>query len=138
MTITIPLRIVSERNQRQSRWALARKTAAQRAHAKMNCNTHPAMQKQRWAVRNGGIVVTLTRIAPRKLDEHDGLRDAFKAIVDGVADSLGVKDNDPRVAWQYRQRSGKPREYAVQIDISPFGEIETAVDEIDEWKDVVP
>lgn len=49
------------------------------------------------------VVVTLTRVAPRALDD-DNLAYSFKAIRDGVADGLGVRDNDPRVSWRYEQR----------------------------------
>jgi len=59
--------------------------------------------------------ITLTRIAPRQLDAHDGLRSALKPVVDGVADFFGCKDNDPRLQWQYEQRRGGVREYAVEI-----------------------
>jgi hypothetical protein len=63
----------------------------------------------------GGCAITLTRIAPRELDAHDGLRSALKPVVDGVADFFGCKDNDPRLSWQYEQRRGRVREYAVEI-----------------------
>lgn len=61
--------------------------------------------------------VTLTRIAPRPLD-GDGWQSAAKPIRDGVADFLGVKDNDPRVTWNYAQRKGRVRECAVEIEIA--------------------
>ena len=37
-------------------------------------------------------VVTLTRVAPRLLDEHDNLRASLKACVDGISQRLAVKD----------------------------------------------
>lgn len=61
--------------------------------------------------------VWLTRIAPRQLDD-DNLRSAFKALRDGIADRLGVKDNDPRVRWEYAQERGKPKEYAARVTIT--------------------
>ena len=48
------------------------------------------------------ITVTLTRIATGLLDEHDNLRMAFKPTADAVAAWLGMKDNDPRIVWEYR------------------------------------
>lgn len=48
------------------------------------------------------VTVTIVRIAPRALDD-DNLAYAAKAIRDGVADALGVRDNDPRVSWRYAQ-----------------------------------
>lgn len=62
--------------------------------------------------------VRLTRVAPRALDD-DNLRSAFKALRDGIADRLGVKDNDPRVEWQYAQDTGRGKPYAVCIEILP-------------------
>lgn len=66
----------------------------------------------------GSVHVFLTRIAPRSLD-GDNLQGALKNVRDGVADALGVNDNDPRVSWIYGQRRGKPREYAVTVEITP-------------------
>lgn len=62
-------------------------------------------------------VVTLTRVSGGKLDAHDGLRSALKRVVDGVADALGVDDGGPFVRWQYDQRKGPPKTYAVEIRI---------------------
>lgn len=62
------------------------------------------------------IMVTLTRIAPRALDDDNNVA-AFKGIRDGVADALGCKDNDPRITWRYAQKRGMPKEYAVEITI---------------------
>lgn len=64
------------------------------------------------------VVITVTRVAPRPLDQHDGLGAALKPIVDGVADYLGVKDNDKRIAWKLEQRRGRVREYCVEISIA--------------------
>ena len=60
--------------------------------------------------------VTLTRIAPRTLDD-DNLRGALKSCRDGIADRLGIDDRDPRVTWEYAQERGKPREYGVRVEI---------------------
>jgi hypothetical protein len=60
--------------------------------------------------------VVLTRVAPRRLD-GDNLQSGFKAVRDGVADWLGVDDGNGLVDWQYVQRSGKPGEYAVEIEV---------------------
>jgi hypothetical protein len=60
------------------------------------------------------VVVTLTRVASRALDD-DNWVGAAKAVRDGVADWLHVNDNDPRVTWRYDQRKGAQGEYAVEI-----------------------
>jgi hypothetical protein len=73
--------------------------------------------------------VTLTRIAPRTLDLHDNLRMSLKWVADAVSECLipgkaaGRADDDKRITWEYRQEKGKPREYAVKIEI--MGDYET-------------
>ena len=62
-------------------------------------------------------VVTLTRIAPRRLDVHDNLAGGFRSCVDAIADWLGVDDADPRVSWRYEQAKGKPKQYAARVRI---------------------
>lgn len=62
------------------------------------------------------MVLTLTRIAPRKLDD-DNLASGFKATRDGIADWLGIDDGDPRLTWRYAQRKGAPKEYAAEVVI---------------------
>lgn len=62
------------------------------------------------------IRVTLTRIAPRALDD-DNLAYAFKGVRDSIAKCLGVDDRDPRVSWDYAQSRRAPKEYAIAIVI---------------------
>ena len=62
------------------------------------------------------VTVVLTRVAPRRLD-GDNLQSGFKAVRDGVADWLGVDDGNGLIDWQYAQRSGRPSEYAVEIEV---------------------
>ena len=65
------------------------------------------------------VTVTITRVAPSSgLDPHDGLGAALKAIIDGVADALGLKnDRDARVTWVLAQRRGDPKKYFVEVCI---------------------
>jgi hypothetical protein len=65
---------------------------------------------------SGAVAITLTRIAPRVLDT-DNLASGLKAVRDGVADALGVNDGSSRLTWRYAQERGKPREYAVRVEI---------------------
>lgn len=62
------------------------------------------------------VTVTLTRIAPRPLDD-DGWQAAAKSIRDAVAGTLGVKDNSTRVVWRYAQSRGRPKTYSVVITV---------------------
>lgn len=68
--------------------------------------------------------ITLTRIAPRKLDKEDNLPIAFKWIKDYLAGHMiegnksgGMKDGDSRLEWFYAQEKGKPKQYAIKIQI---------------------
>lgn len=62
--------------------------------------------------------VRLVRLSAGTLDD-DNLRGALKAIRDGVADRLGVPDNDPRVRWEYGQERVKRGTYGVRIELLP-------------------
>ncbi len=64
----------------------------------------------------GPVQITLTRIAPRTLDD-DNLASGFKATRDGVADWLGVDDGDKRLSWRYAQERGAPKTYQVRIEV---------------------
>ena len=118
--VELPIRIFSEANISRH-WAARAKRAKQQRGAtevlirselnKLNC---PADVHE--------IVVTLTRVAPRKFD-NDNLLRGFKAVRDGVADALGIDDGNKRVMWFYRQRCGRPKEYKalVQLEYRPVG-----------------
>jgi hypothetical protein len=72
--------------------------------------------------RGSRLAITLTRIAPRWLDD-DNLAGACKAVRDGVADAIGLDDRDHRLRWAYLQATGArpvrgtPATYAVRITI---------------------
>lgn len=105
--IELPIRIESEQN-RRDHWSVRGRRVKQHRLAALAVPIHPLP-----------CIVTITRIAPRKLDSHDNLRSGAKALVDGIADRLGVKDNDPRVEWRYAQARGRAKEYAVRVEIEP-------------------
>lgn len=65
--------------------------------------------------------VRLTRLSAGSMDEHDNLRSALKPIVDGCADRLGVKDNDPRIRWEYAQERVPRGTYGVRIEVISEG-----------------
>lgn len=105
--IELPLRIESVANKREH-WARKAERTRQHRFAAVAVPAHPLP-----------CVVRLVRIAPRALDD-DNLRSAFKALRDGIADRLGVKDNDPRVRWEYDQARGRAKEYAARVEIRPM------------------
>ena len=60
--------------------------------------------------------VTITRIAPKRLDD-DNLVGSAKAVRDEIAALLGVDDADESVTFRVMQTKGEPRTYGVWIDI---------------------
>jgi hypothetical protein len=107
--ITIEHKLVSAANLRAGAGGFGRSARAQK---------HRSMAKLAVLGNEGvpalPVVVTLVRVGPRALDS-DNLQFAFKAVRDGVADALGVKDHDPRVTWEYAQEKGA---YAVRIELA--------------------
>lgn len=61
------------------------------------------------------VVVTITRIGPRTLDD-DNLRGSAKFVRDAVAHMLGIDDGDAMVSWRYEQE--KFKRYGVRIKIA--------------------
>lgn len=111
MSVTIPIRLVSVANTREHWAKKARRAAAHRGAVRMVLAT-----QGKWCGELP-VSVTLTRIAPRPLD-GDNNQAAIKSCRDGVADWLGLHDNDPRITWQYAQERGAVKQYAVRIDIT--------------------
>lgn len=126
ISVTIPIRLVSEMNAREHWAKKASRVRSQRAIVTMKlrtCALTPAWLLSNPAKMTASVLdstmheVTLTRIAPRPFDLHDNLRSSFKACVDSVASWLGLDDRDPRVRWSYAQEKGAPRYYAVRIEV---------------------
>lgn len=111
VSVVVPIRTVSEANVRSFWAARARRVKAQRwavAALLRGFRPLPALP----------AVVTLKRVAPSSGLDGDNLQSALKATRDAVAEVLGVDDRDPRVVWVYEQRRGKPKEWAVEIQIT--------------------
>ena len=104
MIVHLPIATVSEAN-RRDHWQVRRKRA--KAQRQMAAALVPRCRLP--------CVVTLTRISPRLLDD-DNLRQALKAVRDGVADRLGIDDRDPRVEWRYAQRKGAVKGVEVEME----------------------
>lgn len=108
----IPIRTKSSLNQREHWAAKARRVKAEREA------TYAMLMGQLRVLQAGeGATVTLTRVAPRLLDD-DNLRGALKAVRDAIAFLLG-RDDKPGsgIEWRYAQKQGKPREYAVVAEV---------------------
>jgi hypothetical protein len=72
------------------------------------------------------VSIRMVRISPRTLD-FDNLVYSLKWVRDALADSLisglapGRADGDDRIKWNYGQEKGKPKEYALRIEIISNG-----------------
>lgn len=114
MIVTIPFRLSSPGNGSQKDW---RTKAKQRATQR---RVVAAVLRERQPLPSTPVVVTLTRVGPRPLDD-DNLAASFKSVRDEVASALGCGDSlkDP-IKWVYEQRRGEPKKYAVEIKIEAF------------------
>ena len=73
------------------------------------------------------LVVTITRVGPRKLDD-DNLASACKYVRDQIAANIGVDDGSDQYTWRYAQRivrglSGLPSRYGVDVEVVTRGEV---------------
>lgn len=104
----IPIRTKSATNLREHWTKRKRRVGAERTATRVAwyaCNTKlPKLP----------AVVTLHRIAPRRLDD-DNLRGALKGVRDEIAKLYGVDDGGDSIRWEYRQRGGKPKQYGVEV-----------------------
>ena len=110
-TIIVPIRIESLNVILRNHWAQRHRTNTSRT-----LEVYAELRRAR-AHRTLPCTVTLTRIAPRPIDEHDNLRGGLKQVADTVALWLAVPDDNPDITWMYGQRRGEPRQYAVEIRI---------------------
>jgi hypothetical protein len=116
MVVIVPVKIESSLNLREHWRKRANRNTSHRAAAFFAMKA--AVKKFDPAILP--CVVTLTRVAPRELDD-DNLAGGFKSVRDGIADWLGCDDRDKRIAWRYAQRQGGVREYAAEVEIAPKG-----------------
>lgn len=125
MIFTVPIRTVSALNMREHWAKKAKRVKAERRATFVAAFTgdqdgfRERIRMTQYACKTEAgvpLTVALTRVAPRQLDD-DNLRGALKGVRDEVAAMLGVDDRDPVVTWQYAQRKGKPKEWAVEVRI---------------------
>ncbi len=107
----VPVRLVSVANLREH-WSKRAKRAKQHRVAARYCAINAKVG--RWV--SMPCVITITRIAPRRLDTDNNITGA-KNVRDGIADALCIDDADPRVEWKYTQAKGKPKEYSCMVEI---------------------
>jgi len=112
LTFTAPVHLISEANSREH-WS-----ARGQRKVRQQLDTHlaflAALKRRRVQLP---CIVTLTRIGARQLDP-DNLANAFKAVQDVIAKTLGVDDGDAsKVQWVYRQRANGKRDYSLEVEI---------------------
>jgi hypothetical protein len=109
-----PLETVSEKNRHEHWRAKAARTQQQRSLT-LAVLLHTVGAMPMW---EGGWMIYLTRIAPRRLDS-DNLQRALSAVRDGVAEWLQIDDGSARLTWDYGQEKGVPWQYAVRVVLVP-------------------
>lgn len=110
MKLELPLRLHSAANLREH-WAVrAKRVAYHRRLVALKLGRHLRRFRS-----EGELHVTLTRVAPRALDD-DNLASAFKAVRDQVAAELGRNDGQKSgLSWAYRQEPGP---YAIRVELT--------------------
>lgn len=107
VSVTLPLRLRSTLNLREHWRRRAERAQNHRVSTRMVLRSVAAPLQP-------PVVVTITRVAPRKLDS-DNLAGSAKAVRDGIADWLGLDDGDERITWKYSQR--QESQYGVRIEV---------------------
>lgn len=112
---TIPIRVISEANQREH-WATKyRRKNEQQGITYLLLARAVRRSKQPFPIP---ATVRLVRLGAKTLDT-DNLAGAFKHIQDAIAKWIDIDDGDPRVRYEYAQEPNGKREYSVRVEILP-------------------
>lgn len=108
----IPIEVKSEANQR-GHW---RKSHSRKKNQRLWARITTSSYTKGMALSEK-LMITLTRKkGPGQRDfDSDNLAISFKAIRDGIADSLGVDDGSKNIEWVYRQEKGPSHGIIVNI-----------------------
>lgn len=130
ISVHLPLKTVAGLNAREHWRKRAKRVKAERLTARLVLTPHPKPDVF-------PVVVRMVRLSPGTLDS-DNLQGAAKAIRDGVADWLGIPDNDPRIDWQYGQERCKRGEFGVRVEVLPPANCAKVVNAAGDGFDWVP
>jgi len=120
-TFEIPIRTISVANSGHGwHWTRSAKRV-KKEHEAAKLLTRDAINRVAHLFTCSHVTVTLTRVAPRKLDK-DNLGNALKSIQDGVADALGIDDGSDDITFNYDQGRRGRKEYAVIVRIDSESE----------------
>jgi len=119
LEVVLPVKVVSEANQsKYEHWGTkARRVRSQRGIVKIGLYNF----QQSLRAHKGAFKVTLMRIAPSPQGQTldgDNLQRSMKAVRDQVAEACGVDDRAERIRFEYGQRKGESKQYAVEIGIA--------------------
>ncbi len=109
MMFHIPIKLPSLLNMRAGWRRILRLKKGQRLA------TYVCMKEAGITVPSLPLVITITRIGPRRLDD-DNLSGACKYVRDQIAAVIGTDDGSPLYTWRCEQRIGK---YGVDVKIEP-------------------
>lgn len=121
--VTLPLKVTNPLNGQMgiSRGAMFRKAAERKEQRRIAGLAVRAALNETWVAPP--YVITLMRVAPSEGLDEDNLMASMKSVRDGVTDALGLKnDRDPILTWKYDQWHGRPKHYAVVVEIEARGE----------------
>ncbi len=118
--LELPIRVVSEANQRDHYMAKHSRKVAQQAE--LTTEWRRLVKKHRLTLP---VTVRFTRIGPKALDS-DNLAGSFKHVRDSLAKILGVDDGDDRISFTYAQQANGKRVYGIQIEIQQAATIPPA------------
>lgn len=122
--VTLPLKTKPKGNNRQhwrTVWARSKKEREAaylglRTQADCVADGGPPKRTPSKSSKRTYQVLLVRRSAGRKMDD-DNLRDALKAVRDGVADWLELDDGDPRIYWAYRHERCRRGLHEVDINV---------------------
>lgn len=128
LTLTIPVKTVSEGNLRQHWATVSNRKKKQRQLVRLWLNTVGVNFDI-----NGVFSLKVTRIAPRRLDSHDNLGSSLKTVIDAVCEWLapglatGRADSSEIVKEILTaQEKGAKRTYEVKVEITRVGAFKDA------------
>jgi hypothetical protein len=109
----IPIRVVSEANQREHWRVKYRRKNEQQYITILLLGDALRRARKSFPVP---ATVRLVRLGAKALDV-DNLAGSFKHVQDAIARYVEVDDGDPRVKYEYAQEPNGKREYSVRVEI---------------------
>lgn len=119
-TVTIPMKLPSLANARMHWAARARLVKQQRDAVTLALKTSKdtwSMSAAAAAFYPGPLVITITRCAPRQLDDDNAVS-AAKPTRDAIAAFLGLDDRDTRLRFVVRQEKAEEASVRIEFEVA--------------------